>query len=129
MSSNKSKASGQRFWRPAMWRESNAPVVDGAVKSPMAQRVRSWLRTMRNRAILGVITLIGLFLLYRAVWLTSWYWPYRLLHSYLAEQLPMAAPWAINTMAMLMALLIFAQGAALLSFVLWGKHRRETLLL
>jgi len=32
-------------------------------------------------------------------------------------------------MALLMALLIFAQGAALLSFVLWGKHRRETLLL
>jgi len=73
--------------------------------------------------------LMGLFLLYRAIWLTSWYWPYRLLHRYLAEQLPMAAPWAINTMAMLMALLIFAQGAALLSFVLWGKHRRETLML
>jgi hypothetical protein len=95
----------------------------------MSLNKQSWLSKIRNRAIFGVVTIIGLFLLYRAVWLTSWYWPYRLLHRYLAEQLPMAAPWAINTMAMLMALLIFAQGAALLSFVFWGKHRRETLLL
>jgi len=129
MSSNKSKASGQRFWRPAIWRESNPSVAHSPVKLAMAPRVSLWLRRMRNRAICGVAVLIGLFLLYRAVWLTSWYWPYRLLYRYLAEQLPMAAPWAINTMAMLMALLIFAQGAALLSFVLWGKHRRETLTL
>ncbi len=39
----------------------------------------------------------------------------------------MAAPWLVGLLAMLVALLIFAQGAALLSFVLWGKHRGEML--
>ncbi len=88
-----------------------------------------WLRTIRNRAMVGLAIMIVLFLAYRAVWLTGWYWPYRMLHGYLAEQLPMAAPWLVETLALLFATLIVIQGAALLSFILWGKHRREMLVL
>ena len=39
----------------------------------------------------------------------------------------MAALWLAGLLAMLVAPLIFAQGAATLSFVLWGKHRRAML--
>ncbi len=119
----------QTDWRPAAWENVSSSIHDYSTK--LAHTARAWtnLRSFRNRAILGVLVLLVLFLLYRAVWLTSWYWPYQLLHSYLAEQLPMAAPWAIETLALLLASLITAQGATLLSFILWGKHRREMLAL
>jgi len=116
-------------WRSARWNETNIPNLESRSKPTVAARALGWLRTLRNRAILGVLLLVGMFLFYRAVWLTSWYWPYRLLRGYFSEQLPMAAPWAVDTLALLVALLIFAQGAALLSFVLWGRGRRETLIL
>jgi hypothetical protein len=88
-----------------------------------------WLRSLRNRALCGVLILVGLFLMYRAIWLTGWYWPYRMLQEYLRHQLPTAAPWAIETIALLLATLIAAQAAAILSFVLFGKHKREMLYL
>ena len=119
----------QTDWRPAAWQNASSSINDYSTRLAHAARAWTNLRTFRNRAILGVLVLLGLFILYRAVWLTSWYWPYRLLHGYLAEQLPLAAPWAIDTLALLLASLIAAQGAALLSFILWGKHRREMLAL
>lgn len=116
-------------WPPANWQNASSSSNDYSAKLSHAAREWTTLRSFRNRVIWGLLLLLGLFLLYRAVWLTSWYWPYRLLQSYLAEQLPMAAPWAIDTLALLLASLIAAQGAALLSFILWGKHRREMLAL
>jgi hypothetical protein len=96
---------------------------------PSVPRTWSRWRTLRNRALGGVLILLGLFLLYRAVWLTGWYWPYRMLRGYLTEQLPMAAPWALETFALLLATLIAAQAAAIFSFVFFGKHKREMLYL
>ena len=47
--------------------------------------------------------LIGLFPAFRAVWLTGWYRPYRSPHQYFSERLPMAAPWLVGLLAMLVA--------------------------
>lgn len=97
--------------------------------SPLVARVWSQWRSLRNRALGGLLILLGVFLVYRAVWLTGWYWPYRMLRNYLTEQLPMANPWAIETFALLLATLIAAQAAAIFSFVFFGKHKREMLYL
>ena len=97
--------------------------------APSAEAVSSRWRLLRNRAICGVLILLGLFFVYRAVWLTGWYWPYRMLRNYLTEQLPMAAPWALEMFALLLATLIATQAAAIFSFVLFGKHKREMLYL
>ncbi len=94
-----------------------------------ADRVRGWLKSLCNRAIVGAVVMAGLFLLYRAVWLTGWYWPYALLRDYLADRLPSAAPWVVQSLASLMTLVIFSQAAALVSYVLFGKHQRTVLAL
>lgn len=111
-----------RQW-PEEWKQEKSR------RAGLAVRLSAWLRKVRNRALIGAAIMVVLFLAYRAVWLTGWYWPYRLLHGYLTEQLPMAAPWLIDTLALLLAALIAMQGAALVSFVLWGRHRREMLAL
>jgi hypothetical protein len=85
---------------------------------------RAWLRSFGRRLVVGLICLSGLFLLVRFIWLTGWYWPYRLIHGYLSEQLPMAEPWAIQTLALLVAVLIAAEIGAILSFILVGRHGR-----
>ncbi len=77
-----------------------------------------------RRAILGVAVLVGLFLLYRLVWLTGWVLPYHLIASYLQERLPMLASWQIETIALLITSLVLAQAGAILSFVFLGKHKR-----
>jgi hypothetical protein len=66
----------------------------------------------------------SLFLLFRFIWLTGWYWPYRLIHGYLEERLPMAEPWALQTMALLVAVLVAAEMGAIVSFILVGRHGR-----
>ena len=86
-------------------------------------------KTGRRRALLGLAIGLALFLLYRFVWLTGWYAPYRLLLSYLHEQMPLADAWLIETLALVLTALLLAQGAALLSFVLFGKHKRAMLCL
>jgi hypothetical protein len=108
---------------------ASQPATTGPASLTATKHEWPWLRSLRNRAICGVLILVGLFLVYRAVWLTGWYWPYRMLQEYLRHQLPTAAPWAIETIAMLLATLMAAQAAAILSFVLWGKHKREMLYL
>lgn len=86
-------------------------------------------RSLGRRLAVGLILIVGLFLLYRVIWLTAWYWPYRLICDYLRERLPLAGPWAIETMALLTSLLIFAQAGALISFILFGRHKRLMLYL
>lgn len=108
---------------PDGWKEERASKIGASLAN------LQWLRRIGNRALMGVGIMVVLFLAYRAVWLTGWYWPYRLLHGYLAENLPMAAPWLVDTLALLFATLIAMQGAAVVSFILWGKHRREMLAL
>jgi hypothetical protein len=85
--------------------------------------------SLRRRLILGLLAITGLFLLYRVVWLTAWAWPYSLICDYLREHLPLAGPWAIQSMALALCALLFAQAGAIASFVLFGRHKREMLIL
>src|SRR5262245_12113723 len=81
MFTNRLKEGGQRLRRFAAWQglfndpNPSPPLSTNAEPLP---RDWPWLRALRNRAICATLILIGLFLVYRAVWLTSWYWPYRL---------------------------------------------------
>jgi hypothetical protein len=80
--------------------------------------------SFRQRVIVGVALLAGLFLLYRLVWLTGWILPYRLISGYLEEQLPMLSSWQIETIALLLTVLVLAQVGTILSFVFLGKNKR-----
>ncbi|HKQ08186.1 MAG TPA: hypothetical protein VJ464_23880 [Blastocatellia bacterium] len=85
---------------------------------------RSRLSRFWRRVILGVALLVGLFLIYRLLWLTAWVLPYGLISSYLAARLPMLASWQIETMALLLTALVLVQVGTILSFVFFGKHKR-----
>jgi hypothetical protein len=95
-----------------------------APTTPMTTRVQAWLNSLWHRAIIGLALLGVLFLLYRFIWLTGWYWPYRMILHYLQARLPMAEPWAIEMMALLVAVLVAAQMGAILSFIFLGRHQR-----
>jgi hypothetical protein len=97
--------------------------------SSKADTAGSWPGSFKRRVLVGLAMVTVLFLLYRFVWLTSWYWPYRLIGDYLRARMPLAEPWAIETLALLLATLVAAQGAAILSYILFGKHKREMLAL
>lgn len=90
---------------------------------------RKWFRTAGRRVLLGAAVLTGLFLLYRLLWLTSWYWPYVLIRSYVSDHLPMAPPWAAETVAACVGILVLAQAGSILGFVFFGTHKRLMLAL
>jgi hypothetical protein len=92
--------------------------------SGLTENGRTWLGVFWKRMLIGLALLGGLFLLYRFIWLTGWYWPYRMIRHYLEDRLPMADPWAVETLALLVAVLIAAQMGAIMSFVLLGRHQR-----
>jgi hypothetical protein len=93
---------------------------------------RLWKGTLNSfwrRALLGLALLLGLFVLYRVLWLSGWYWPYRLITDYLRDRLPLAEPWVIQTGALLGCALLLAQAGTIVSFVVLGRHRRTMLYL
>jgi len=115
-------------WSPSQNQVLDAPgsnlEAEAASAATAATIGRTWLRSFWNRVVVGLVLLSGLFLLYRFIWLTGWYWPYRMIRHYLEARLPMAEPWAIETMALLVAVLIPAQMGAILSFIFLGRHQR-----
>jgi hypothetical protein len=80
--------------------------------------------SFRRRVAIGLILLVGLFLLYRFIWLAGWYWPYQLIKDYLRERLPVIDPWAIETIALLACALLVLQAGAILSFIFFGRQTR-----
>lgn len=92
-----------------------------------AQTVKDHRRgalNFKQRVALGLAILVGVFLLYRSIWLTSFYGPYSLILSYLKERLPMADTWSLELLAGLGALFVCAHAGAIMSYVLFGKHKR-----
>lgn len=80
--------------------------------------------SFRRRVVIGLILLVGLFLLYRFIWLAGWYWPYQLIKEYMRERLPVVDPWAIETIALLACALLVLQAGAILSFIFFGRQAR-----
>jgi hypothetical protein len=107
--------------------ENSLPRADQSCAQPPrfgAEAARRWLSSIKRRAIAGLLLLAGLFLLYRFIWLTAWYWPYRLISDYLRSRLPIAEPWMIESAALLACALLVAQAGAILSFIFLGRQKR-----
>lgn len=139
--SNKNSNALRRWFRHETANGSSAapPSSESGTVSPkpaaagepvkLEQTWKQWLRTAGRRAILGAALLAGLFLIYRLLWLTSWYWPYFLIRAYVRDHLPMAPPWAAETLAACVGILVLAQAGSILGFIFFGTHKRLMLAL
>lgn len=118
-------ASGSSATLPSSESGAVSPMPAAAGESAKPKQTwKQWLRTAGRRVILGAALLAGLFLIYRLLWLTSWYWPYYLIRTYVRDHLPMAPPWAAETLAACVGILVLAQAGSILGFIFFGTHKR-----
>jgi hypothetical protein len=105
------------------WPES-ATDTEGRDVKEQAERMAARRRPIHQRVLLGLGLLAALYLLYRFIWLAGWYWPYRLICDYLKNRLPMTAPWVIESAALVVCVLAVAQAGSIVSFIIFGRHKR-----